>query len=149
MNRNDQYNLQRFVEAQSRWIEQVCKELRDGRKRSHWMWFIFPQLRGLGHSAMANLYGISSRGEAEAYLAHFLLGTRLRQCTSLVIAVEGRTVEEIFGDPDDMKFRSSITLFASVDAERSVFARALGKYFGGKPDQLTIERLQRESEPDR
>ena len=141
MKRNDRYDLQRFVEAQSGWHEQVCRELEEGRKRSHWMWFIFPQLKGLGHSAMAERYGISSRGEAEAYLAHSVLGARLRHCTELVVAVEGRSVEQIFGSPDDLKFRSSMTLFASVDAGGSVFARALGKYFGGRPDPLTLERL--------
>ena len=141
MNQNDRYDLQRFVEAQSGLYERVCRELEEGRKRSHWMWFIFPQWKGLGHSAMAERYGISSRGEAEAYLAHPLLGSRLRHCTELVVAMDGRTVEQIFGTPDDMKFRSSMTLFASVDAEGSVFARALEKYFGGTPDQLTIERL--------
>lgn len=141
MKRNDRYDLERFVEAQAGVYEQVCRELEEGRKRSHWMWFIFPQLKGLGHSAMAERYGISSRAEAEAYLAHAVLGARLRYCTELVAAVEGRSVEQIFGSPDDLKFRSSMTLFASVDAEGSVFARALGKYFGGRPDRLTIERL--------
>jgi len=141
MNRNDPYNLQRFVEAQSGVYEQVCRELEDGRKRSHWMWFIFPQLKGLGHSAMAERYGISTRVDAEAYLVHPVLGARLQHCTELVVTVEGRSVEEIFGPPDDMKFRSSMTLFAGVDGAGSVFGDALKKYFGGKPDQLTIERL--------
>jgi len=141
MNRNDLYDLQRFVEAQAGCFEQVCRELEDGRKRSHWMWFIFPQLKGLGHSVMADRYGISTRAEAEAYLAHPVLGARLRHCTELVVAVEGRSVEEIFGSPDDMKFRSSMTLFVSVDSRGSVFEQALKKYFGGTVDQLTIERL--------
>jgi uncharacterized protein (DUF1810 family) len=141
MSRDDRYDLRRFVEAQSGLYEQVCRELEGGRKRSHWMWFIFPQLKGLGHSAMAERYGISTRAEAEAYLAHPVLGARLRHCTELVMAVEGRSVEQIFGTPDDMKFRSSMTLFASVEAEGSVFRRALEKYFAGKPDQLTIDRL--------
>ena len=141
MNRNDPYDLQRFIDAQSGWIEQASRELQEGRKQSHWMWFIFPQLKGLGHSAMSHRYGISSRREAEAYLAHPLLGTRLRQCTALVIALEGRSVEEIFGAPDDVKFRSSMTLFASVDSESSLFSNALKKYFAGKPDQVTIDRL--------
>ncbi len=140
MKKNDPYDLQRFIDAQSRWIEQACKELEEGRKQSHWMWFIFPQLKGLGHSAMANHYGISSRKEAEAYLAHPILGTRLRHCTALVLALEGRSVEQIF-EADDVKFRSSMTLFARVDSESSIFNNALKKYFAGKPDQLTIERL--------
>ena len=105
------------------------------------MWFIFPQLKGLGHSVMADRYGISTRAEAEAYLAHPVLGARLRHCTELVVAVEGRSVEEIFGSPDDMKFRSSMTLFVSVDSRGSVFEQALKKYFGGTVDQLTVERL--------
>ena len=141
MSGNDPYDLQRFVQAQSGLYEQVCRELQEGRKRSHWMWFIFPQLKGLGHSAMAERYGISSRAEAEAYLAHPLLGSRLRNCTELVMALEGRSVEQIFGSPDDMKFRSSMTLFASADSESSLFTNALKKYFAGKPDKLTIERL--------
>jgi uncharacterized protein (DUF1810 family) len=141
MNKNDPYDLQRFIDVQSRWIEQASKELQDGRKQSHWMWFIFPQLRGLGHSAMANRYGISSRREAEAYLAHPVLGTRLRHCTALVMAVKGRSVEQIFEAPDDVKFRSSMTLFASVDSESSLFTNVLKKYFAGKPDQLTIQRF--------
>jgi uncharacterized protein (DUF1810 family) len=141
MNRNDRYDLQRFVEAQSGLYEQACRELEEGRKRSHWMWFIFPQLKGLGRSAMADRYGISSPGEAEAYLTHTLLGSRLRHCTGLVVAVEGRSVEQIFGSPDDMKFRSSMTLFASVDSGGSVFLVALEKYFMGKQDRLTLDRL--------
>jgi uncharacterized protein (DUF1810 family) len=146
MKKNDPYDLQRFIDAQSRWIEQACKELQEGRKQSHWMWFIFPQLKGLGHSAMANHYGISSRREAEAYLAHPTLGTRLGHCTGLVLALEGRDIEQIFGSPDDLKFRSSMTLFARIDAPGSVFAAALEKYFARKPDQLTIDRLS-ESTP--
>ena len=141
MSGEDRYDLQRFVEAQSGLYEQVCRELEGGRKRSHWMWFIFPQLKGLGHSAMADRYGLLSPAEAEAYLAHPLLGSRLRHCTGLVVAVGGRSVEQIFGSPDDMKFRSSLTLFASVDSEGSVFRDALKKYFGGTPDQLTVDRL--------
>ena len=141
MSRNDPYDLQRFVEAQSGLYEQVCQELQEGRKRSHWMWFIFPQLKGLGNSAMAERYGISSAAEAEAYLAHAVLGTRLRHCTERVMAVKGRSAEQIFGFPDDLKLRSSMTLFASLEAEGSIFSDALKKYFGGKSDRLTIERL--------
>ena len=137
----DRYDLQKFVDAQDRCYEQVCKELRAGYKQSHWMWFIFPQLKGLGHSATANHYGISSSREAEAYLAHEILDARLRQCTQLVLAVEGRSVEEIFGDPDDVKFRSSMTLFATVATDNKIFKDALQKYFAGKPDQRTIQML--------
>src|SRR5215510_5800019 len=99
MNINDPYDLERFVEAQARWIEQAEKELKEGRKQSHWMWFIFPQLKGLGHSGMANRYGISSRKEAEAYLVHPILGSRLRKCTSLVMQINDRSIEQIFDDP--------------------------------------------------
>lgn len=138
---NDTYNLKRFVDAQDPMFERVCGELSAGRKRSHWMWFIFPQLRGLGHSAMAQQYGISSREEAQAYLAHPVLGKRLRECTRLVLGVEGRTVGEILGSPDDMKFRSSMTLFAKVAADNKLFDEALQKYFAGQPDPLTLARL--------
>ena len=134
------FDLQRFVEAQNPVYEQVCGELRRGRKSTHWMWFVFPQLRGLGHSHMANHYGIGSREEAEAYLAHPVLGPRLIECTSLVNAVEGRTVHQIFGSPDDLKFRSSMTLFASV-SENPIFRQALEKYFGGEGDRVTLARL--------
>ena len=138
---NDLHNLQRFVDAQNPLYEQVCTELRDGRKCGHWIWFVFPQLLGLGLSAMANAYGISSRQEAEAYLEHPVLGPRLRECTRLVNRVEGRAIDQIFGYPDDLKFRSSMTLFASVAPDDQVFKDALDKYFGGEPDPLTLERL--------
>jgi uncharacterized protein (DUF1810 family) len=138
---NDPYDLQRFVDAQKPVFEQVCSELRAGSKEGHWMWFVFPQLKGLGHSWMADHYGLSSRKEAEAYLSHEILGPRLRDCTRLVCLVEERSIEEIFGYPDDLKFRSSMTLFAQVAADNEVFTRALGKYFGGHPDRLTLERL--------
>lgn len=143
MSQNDPYNLQRFVEAQIHRYEQVCKELKAGYKCSHWMWFIFPQCKGLGHSPTANLYAIDSRQEAEAYLAHPVLGPRLRECTRLVNGVEGRTVEQIFGYPDDLKFRSSMTLFANATADNAVFVKALEKYFDGKPDQRTLDLLNR------
>jgi uncharacterized protein (DUF1810 family) len=106
----DQYDLRRFVEAQAGVYEQVCAELRAGRKRSHWMWFVFPQIRGLGSSPMAVKYAISGLEEARAYLAHDVLGLRLRECAAIVVGVEGRTVEEIFGYPDDLKFHSSMTI---------------------------------------
>jgi uncharacterized protein (DUF1810 family) len=141
MSGNDPYDLQRFVHAQSAWFEQACRELSEGHKQSHWMWFIFPQLRGLGHSAMANRYAISSLQEAEAYLRNPILGSRLRHCTQLVMLIEDRSIEQIFEEPDDMKFRSSMTLFANTAAENKIFKDALQKYFAGKPDRLTIERL--------
>ena len=133
--------LQRFVDAQDPVYERACSELRAGRKTSHWMWFVFPQLRGLGHSQMATTYGIASRAEAEAYLKHPVLGPRLRECTRIVNAVEGRSVGEIFGYPDDLKFRSSMTLFASVAQEEPIFKDALEKYFDGEPDPRTLQLL--------
>ena len=138
---NDPYDLQRFVDAQNPVFEQVCAELRAGQKRGHWMWFIFPQLRGLGHSEMATRFAISSRDEAEAYLKHPVLGSRLRECTRLVLLVEGRSINQIFGYPDDLKFRSSMTLFASTTSENQIFKDALQKGFAGEPDRLTIDRL--------
>ncbi len=137
----DPHNLQRFVEAQNPVYEQVCIELRKGQKHRHWMWFIFPQLRGLGHSEMANKFGISSRQEAEAYLEHPILGSRLRECTQLVNDVHNRSINQIFGYPDNLKFRSSMTLFASVTSDNRVFKDALEKYFGGELDPFTVERL--------
>jgi uncharacterized protein (DUF1810 family) len=138
---NDPYDLQRFVDAQNPAFKQVCAELRAGQKQGHWMWFIFPQLRGLGHSQMAIKFALSSRDEAEEYLKHQVLGPRLRECTRLVILVDGRSIEQIFGYPDDLKFRSSMTLFASATSENQIFKEALEKYFAGKLDRLTIERL--------
>ena len=113
----DLYNLQRFVDAQAAIYARVLAELQSGRKTSHWMWFIFPQIEGLGSSPMANKFAIASRAEAQAYLDHPLLGVRLRECTRLVTAIEGRSIDEILGYPDDLKFRSSMTLFAAVAAE--------------------------------
>jgi uncharacterized protein (DUF1810 family) len=137
----DSHDLQRFVDAQNPVYEKVLDELRAGQKRSHWMWFVFPQLRGLGHSHMATLYGIASRQEAEEYLQHPVLGSRLRECTRLVNLAEGRSISQIFGSPDDMKFMSSMSLFASVGQGDQVFKDALQKYFDGKLDPLTVERL--------
>lgn len=134
-------DLQRFVDAQNPVFDQVCTELGQGQKRGHWMWFIFPQLAGLGHSDMAIRFAIASRQEAEAYLAHPILGPRLRQCAQLVLDVEGRTIQQILGYPDDLKFRSSMTLFAHSTADNRIFQDALEKYFGGKPDPLTLDRL--------
>jgi uncharacterized protein (DUF1810 family) len=136
----DPFDLQRFVDAQSSVYPRVMDELRRGRKQSHWMWFIFPQLAGLGYSAMAQRFAISSREEAIAYLRHNVLGARLRKCTALVNAVEGRTILEILGSPDDLKFRSSITLFAAVSSEAE-FAAAISKFYGGVPDQATLDLL--------
>jgi len=137
----DPFNLQRFVDAQSGIFDQVCSELRAGRKRSHWMWYIFPQITGLGSSTTAQEFAISSLAEAAAYLGHPVLGPRLRTCTELVSAIEGRSIEEIFGYPDHLKFHSSITLFACAAPHEPIFQAALQKYFGGRLDQLTLERL--------
>jgi uncharacterized protein (DUF1810 family) len=138
---NDPYDLQRFVDAQNPVFEQVCADLREGSKEGHWMWFVFPQLKGLGQSWMATRYGIASRQEAEAYLQHPILGPRLRECTRLVNLLEGRWIDQIFGYPDNLKFRSCMTLFARVASDNKVFLNALEKYFGGEGDRLTLARL--------
>ena len=138
---HDTFNLERFLTAQDAVFERVRTELRAGRKTSHWMWFIFPQLEGLGHSSMAERYAIASREEAKAYLEHPVLGPRLRECTRLLNAIQGRSIDEIFGYPDDLKFRSSMTLFARANSDNQVFKDALAKYFAGEPDKLTLERL--------
>jgi uncharacterized protein (DUF1810 family) len=138
---NDPYDLQRFVDAQNHIYEEVRSELGEGYKRGHWMWFVFPQVKGLGHSYLANKFAISSREEAEAYLMHPILGPRLRECTRLVTLVEGRSIEAIFGYTDAMKFRSSMTLFAHATSDNQIFKDALQKYFRGEFDQLTLERL--------
>lgn len=137
----DPYDLQRFIDAQNTVFEQACAELRSGQKVGHWMWFIFPQLRGLGRSQMAMKFAISSPDEAEAFLKHPVLGPRLRECTRIVLRVEGRSIDQIFGYPDDLKFRSSMTLFASTTSEHQVFEDALRKYFAGEVDRLTVARL--------
>ena len=140
MNR-DPFDLERFVTAQDQVYEQVCEELRQGRKTRHWMWFVFPQLRGLGHSSMASHFGISSIAEAEAYLGHPILGPRLRECTRLVNLIEKRSIAEIFGYPDNLKFCSSMTLFASLNIDNQIFRDALEKYFHGREDPRTLEKL--------
>ncbi len=140
---DDPYDLQRFVDAQDPVFEEVRSELRSGRKESHWMWFIFPQLKGLGHSPMAEKFGISSRKEAEAYLQHPILGPRLRGCCELVCNIEGREIDRIFGYPDDLKFRSSMTLFAHSTKDNDVFKAAIQKYFGGQFDDATLHLLSR------
>jgi uncharacterized protein (DUF1810 family) len=133
----DPYDLLRFVEAQAPLYEQVLAELGEGRKRSHWMWFIFPQLAGLGHSAMAQRFAIASLDEAKAYLAHPVLGARVRECARLVLAVQERSIHDIFGSPDDLKFRSSMTLFSRADPAEPVFQHCLLKYFAGQGDPQT------------
>jgi uncharacterized protein (DUF1810 family) len=138
----DPYRLQRFVDAQASCFAQVRSELAAGKKRSHWMWFIFPQLKGLGSSPMAQRFAISAIDQAKAYLAHPVLGDRLRDCTDLVNAVSSHSIEDIFGYPDDLKFHSSVTLFAEAShPENKVFNEALAKYFNGVPDKATMERL--------
>ena len=139
---SDPYDLRRFVEAQNPVYAKVCSELREGRKRSHWMWFVFPQIVGLGSSPLARKFAIPSLAEAAAYLAHPILGPRLAECTQLVNLVEGRSVADIFGHPDDLKFRSSMTLFARATQDDQVFVAALQKYFQGEPDPATLLRLQ-------
>lgn len=138
---SDPYNLERFVIAQSSIFDQVLSELRAGYKESHWMWFIFPQIKGLGRSPISVEYAISSKDEARAYLQHPILGVRLKECTRLILLVKGRSAIEIFGEPDDMKFRSSMTLFAQVSGDDDICERALQKYFDGIPDSLTLDRL--------
>ncbi len=140
------YQLERFVAAQEGVYQQVVNELSAGRKRSHWMWFIFPQLAGLGSSAMAQHYAISGLAEARAYLAHPVLGARLRECSALVLAVQGATVHGIFGSPDNMKFHSSMTLFAQAAPDEALFRACLDKYFGGVPDQATLDLLHKEKQ---
>ena len=139
---DDPYDLERFVTAQERAFDAALRELKAGHKVSHWMWFVFPQLRGLGSSPMAERYGIASLEEARAYLAHPLLGPRLRQCTQLVNDIEGRDAAAIFGYPDYLKFRSCLTLFEqAAGADAAVFNRALTRYFAGEGDPLTRRLL--------
>jgi len=138
----DPFDLERFVVAQAPVIERVRTELAAGRKRSHWMWFVFPQIAGLGHSPMAQHYAIASLAEARAYLAHPLLGARLRECTGFVLATHGKTVHDIFGSPDDLKFRSCMTLFAEAAPDEELFAAALSKYFSGVADAATVSLIR-------
>ena len=139
---DDPFNLNRFVEAQASVIDTVLLELKRGKKQSHWMWFVFPQIAGLGFSSMAQKYAISSLDEARAYLGHPVLGDRLRKCVELVLQVENQFAHQIFGSPDDMKFRSSLTLFSEATGEE-VFLRALDEYFDGVPDSATLEIMAR------
>jgi len=138
---SDPFDLHRFVDAQAGIYDRALAELRAGDKRSHWMWFVFPQLAGLGFSAMAQRYAISGLDEARTYLAHPALGPRLRACTDAVLAVEGRSAHQIFGSPDDMKFRSSMTLFRAAAPEEARFAEALERYAGGAADDRTLTLL--------
>lgn len=139
---DDPHKLERFIAAQALVYATVLAELAEGRKRSHWMWFVFPQLAGLGRSAMARQYAIASLDEALAYLAHPVLGARLRQSCRLLAGVEGRSAHEILGDPDDMKLRSSLTLFAHVAPGESLFRQCLDKYFGGVADAATLALIR-------
>jgi uncharacterized protein (DUF1810 family) len=136
------YDLERFITAQEPVYEQVLAELRDGRKRGHWMWFIFPQLVGLGHSSTARYFAIKSREEARKYLAHPVLGARLHECTEALVAVPDSSISEILGFPDDLKFRSSMTLFSEMSEPGSVFAVALERFCGGEPDGQTLQLLE-------
>lgn len=133
--------LQRFIDAQNPVYDDVCAELRSGRKTSHWMWFVFPQLKALGRSSTAKYYGIESMQEARAYLQHSLLGPRLRECTGLVVAIPNKSAFEIFGTPDDLKFRSCMTLFAQASDDAEIFVRALERFHQGQPDSVTLALL--------
>jgi len=138
----DRFNLHRFVEAQEEGYQSVLRELRAGHKRSHWIWYIFPQIEGLGESSMSKKYAISSKDEARAYSEHSILGVRLRECTQLVLNLKGRTAAQIFPYPDSLKFRSCMTLFERSVTDPAIFQAALRKYFDGKGDQLTLDILR-------
>ena len=142
MHAADPHDLQRFVDAQASIWDEVRAELAAGAKRSHWMWFVFPQLRGLGRSGMARHYGIASRDEAAAYLAHPLLGARLREAVALILAVPGKSAHDIFGSPDDLKLRSCLTLFREVSNGDESFTQALERFYGGRVDDATLELLR-------
>jgi uncharacterized protein (DUF1810 family) len=144
---HDQYNLKRFLNAQQQIFEQVIAELRSSHKTGHWMWYIFPQIYGLGSSSTAREFEISSLAEAEAYLKDRILGPRLLQCTQLVVDADARSISEIFHYPDDLKFRSSMTLFLRADPMARVFKQALDRYFGGEPDPRTLEKLEQDVKP--
>lgn len=146
-NAADPYDLDRFLQAQKGGYEQALAEIRSGRKRSHWMWYIFPQYAGLGASAMSQRYAIKSLAEAEAYLRHAVLGARLVECAEAALGIQDRPASEVFAAPDDMKLRSSATLFAEVSPAGSVFERLLEKYFDGERDQRTLQLVTGVSEP--
>ena len=137
-------SLERFVEAQAPVIEQALAELRAGRKQSHWMWFVFPQIASLGQSAMSRTYALQSLDEARSYLAHPVLGTRYRECCQAVMNVRDKSARDIFGTPDDLKFRSSLTLFAEAAPQEVLFSNLLEKYFDGDADEATLELLAHE-----
>jgi len=137
----DRYNLRRFVDAQEPVYDEVLAELRSGRKRSHWIWFVFPQLRGLGRSPIAQRFGISSLDEARAYVGHDVLGPRLRECARLAAQIEGRCADDVFGWPDNLKVRSSMTLFAHATDDNADFRAVLDKFYDGVQDPATIEQL--------
>jgi len=138
----DPHNLRRFVDAQDPVFDAVLRELAAGQKRTHWMWFVFPQIQGLGHSPTAREFAIVSANEAKAYADHAVLGPRLIQCAELVIQANTRRIDEVFGYPDDLKFRSSMTLFDACTAGMDVFQQALDKYFQGQPDERTLAILK-------
>ncbi len=140
--RDDAFGLSRFISAQDSVYDRVLEELKSGRKRSHWMWYIFPQVDGLGYSATTKHYAIKSMEEARAYLNHPVLGSRLLECADAVLAIEGRSASDILGYPDDLKLQSSMTLFASVAGPDSVFVRVLDKYFQGEGDVRTLQLLE-------
>lgn len=138
---SDPFHLQRFVDAQAGVYRDVLAELGAGAKRTHWMWFIFPQLAGLGRSSMAQHYAIASLAEARAYLAHPLLGARLRECADILLGLQGASAHQVFGSPDDMKLHSSLTLFARAAPQEARFAQCLARYYGGAPDAATVGLL--------
>lgn len=142
MTRQDPFDLKRFVEAQDPVFDQVLGELRAGSKRSHWMWFVFPQVQGLGHSAMAKRYAISDVAEARAYLRHDVLGPRLRDSVEALLAHSDMSALQMLGHPDDLKLRSSLTLFAAIEPAGSVFHQALDRFFDGKPDERTLQQTR-------
>ena len=139
----DPHDLKRFVEAQAAVYEQALGEIRSGRKRSHWMWYIFPQFDGLGFSSTSKRYSIKSIAEAKAYLAHSVLGTRLLECAEAALQIEDRSAHDIFGTPDDAKLRSCATLFAHVSPAGSVFERLLAKFFHAQPDDKTLRLIEK------
>ncbi len=141
--RDDPYDLRRFTKAQRNTYDRVLAELRNGKKQTHWMWYIFPQIDGLGHSATSRRYAIKSIEEARQYLNHPVLGKRLLECVKVILAIEGRSISEIFGDPDDMKLKSSMTLFTCIPNSPSVLFRVLDKYFNGNRDVKTLQLFEK------
>ena len=137
----DPYDLNRFIQAQENSYSQAIAELKNGYKQSHWMWFIFPQIKGLGHSEMAHHYAIKSKQEAAEYLNHPMLGPRLRECSEILLGIEDRLISDIMGYPDDLKLKSSMTLFASIAGNSNIFEKVIDKYFNGSKDSKTLELL--------